>query len=130
METKKVLTTGTIVVIGALLICCIVCCTTMMKRSGGSLHRMPDGSMMTNGGDDMTSMMAGMNAALKGKTGDEFDKAFIDQMTIHHQGAVEMAELALTNAKHQEVKDLANAIIKAQTTEISQMKQWRASWFK
>lgn len=91
---------------------------------------MPDGSMMKHSGMDMTSMMADMNAALKGKTGDEFDKAFIDEMIVHHEGAVEMAQLALTNAKHKELKDLADAIIKAQTIEINQMKQWRASWFK
>lgn len=56
-------------------------------------------------------MMDAMNAELKGKTGDAFDQAFISEMVIHHQGAVEMAELALTNAKHQQIKNLASAII-------------------
>ena len=79
---------------------------------------------------DMTAMMAGMNAALAGKQGEDFDKAFIEEMIIHHQGAIDMAKLALTNAKHEEIKTLANAIIAAQTTEINQMKEWKNSWFK
>lgn len=93
------------------------------------IHRMPDGSMMSNT-MSMASMMADMNAALAGKKGDAFDKAFIDEMIIHHQGAIDMAELALTNAKHQEIKDLANAIISAQREEINQMMNWKTSWYK
>lgn len=70
-----------------------------------------------------------MNAALEGKSGDEFDKAFMAEMTMHHQGAVEMAEMALKNAQHQEIKDLANAIITAQNKEISEMESWRKEWY-
>lgn len=93
---------------------------------------MPDGSFMYNDEQmmDMTSMMASMNAELAGKTGDDFDEAFISEMIIHHQGAVEMAELALTNAKHQEIKDLANAIISAQNQEIQDMQSWKDAWYK
>ncbi len=93
------------------------------------VHQMPDGSAMS---DDMSmaSMMADMNAALAGKKGENFDKAFIDEMIIHHQGAIDMAKLALMNAKHTEIKDLANAIISAQTKEINQMMQWKSSWYK
>jgi uncharacterized protein (DUF305 family) len=95
------------------------------------MHQMPDGSMMGNGGETMSmeDMMASMNAELEGKTGDAFDQAFISEMIMHHQGAVEMAELALTNAKHQEIKDLANAIISAQNKEIADMKAWQKAWY-
>lgn len=86
--------------------------------------------MMTNGGVNMSEMMSVLNENLAGKTGGAFDKAFIEEMTIHHQGAIAMAKLALANSKRQEIKDLANAIISAQTAEINQMKQWSASWFK
>jgi uncharacterized protein (DUF305 family) len=74
-------------------------------------------------------MMASMNAALAGKTGDAFDQAFLSEMIVHHEGAVEMARLALTNAKHQEIKDLATAIIAAQNKEIDQMKAWQTAWY-
>lgn len=78
---------------------------------------------------NMHSAMSGMMSGLSGKTGDEFDKAFLSEMIEHHEGAVDMAEAALKNAKHQEIKDLAKAIIEAQTKEINQMKDWQKSWY-
>jgi uncharacterized protein (DUF305 family) len=69
-----------------------------------------------------------MTTNLKAKTGDTFDKAFVSEMIVHHQGAIDMANLALANANHQEVKDLAKNIITAQTTEIQQMKDWQTQW--
>jgi uncharacterized protein (DUF305 family) len=93
-------------------------------------HMMPNGQMMGGGGTmSMADMMTSMNAALNGKTGDVFDQAFLSEMIIHHQGAVEMAQLALTNAKHQEVKDLAVGIISAQNKEITEMKVWQKNWY-
>jgi uncharacterized protein (DUF305 family) len=79
--------------------------------------------------NSMSGSMNMMTASLKGKSGDEFDKAFLSDMIMHHQGAVDMANLALTNANHQEIKDLAKSIITSQTSEIEQMKQWEQNWF-
>ncbi len=93
-------------------------------------HMMSNGQMMGNSSMDMGDAMSGMMNGLAGKTGDAFDKAFIDGMIEHHEGAVVMAEEALKNAKHQEIKDMANAIISAQTKEIDQMKEWRLSWYE
>lgn len=100
-------------------------------RQMGS-HMMPNGEMMSNGTESMSmaDMMQSMNAELQGKTGDAFDQAFLSEMIIHHQGAVEMAQLALTNAKHQEIKDLAKAIIAAQNKEIADMKGWMKAWYQ
>lgn len=78
--------------------------------------------------DSSSMTMSQMNADLKGKTGDEFDKAFISMMIEHHQGAIDMASLAATNAKHDEIKTLSNAIIAAQTSEIADMQQWQMDW--
>ena len=98
-----------------------------IQTNSGTTHMMPDGTMM--GGMDMDDMMKNMNANLEGKKGDAFDQEFLAEMIVHHQGAIDMAELALTNAKHQEIKDLAKAIITAQTTEIGQMKAWASAWY-
>ena len=57
------------------------------------------------------------------------DKHFIEQMIPHHEGAIEMANLALTKATHPEVKTLAQAIVKAQTEENQQMRSWYQDWF-
>mgnify|MGYP003532297535 CR=1 FL=1 len=92
-------------------------------------HMMADGKIMNDGHMSMSDMMMDMNAALRGKTGDEFDQAFLSEMIVHHEGAVEMANLALTSAKHQEIKDLAKAIISAQNTEIASMKEWLKTWY-
>ncbi len=109
----------------------------MMNGAGGAeagrmgSHMMPNGQMMDNGADTgMAGMMAGMNAGLQGKTGDAFDQAFLSEMIVHHQGAVSMAELALANANHQEIKDLAKAIIAAQNKEIASMQAWQKSWYQ
>ena len=72
--------------------------------------------------------MDSMTADLKGKTGDEYDKAFIANMIAHHEGAVEMARLSEKNAKHQEIKKLSLDVISAQEKEINQMKQWQIDW--
>ena len=107
------------------------------NNSMGGMHKMSNGQMMGNGagtsdadGDkNMQGMMANMNAGLVGKTGDAFDQAFLSEMIVHHQGAVQMAQLALTNAKHQEIKDLANGIIEAQNKEIGEMQGWEKAWY-
>lgn len=61
-------------------------------------------------------------------TGEEYDRNFIANMIVHHQGAVDMAKMALTNAKHVELKEMAKEIIAAQESEISQMESWRKEW--
>lgn len=53
-----------------------------------------------------------------------FDQRFIDAMIAHHQGAVDMAEEALTQAEHEELRSMAQTIIDSQTAEIAQMEEW------
>lgn len=78
---------------------------------------------------DMSSMMMDMNANLRGKTGDDLDKAFLEEMIIHHEGAVEMAQILLDGSQRPELTQLANEIINAQTQEIEMMQQWQTEWF-
>ena len=104
--------------------------STMMNRSPrAGMHMMPDGSMMSDDGGDMGRMMHDMMSGLVGKTGDEFDKAFLSEMIIHHEGAVDMAEAVLKNSERAELKKLASEIITAQTKEIDMMKSWEKAWF-
>ncbi len=72
--------------------------------------------------------MSQMSEELKGKTGDEFDQAFISSMIEHHQGAINMANLAKENAKHDEIKKLADDILSAQSKEIDMMQTWQTDW--
>ena len=75
---------------------------------------------------DMT--MDEMTEGLRGKTGAEFDRAFVEMMIVHHEGAVEMARLIPAQAEHPELKALGLDIISAQTREIEMMKQWLRDW--
>jgi uncharacterized protein (DUF305 family) len=57
------------------------------------------------------------------------DATFIEGMIPHHEGAIEMANLALLNAKTDEVKNLSKDIITSQQAEIDEMKTWYKEWF-
>ncbi len=97
---------------------------TSMMRMMGMETKTDDQGMMSN--RDMT--MAEMSGSLENITGDDFDKAFLSGMIIHHQGAIAMARYAKDNAKHDEVKNLANNILSAQTKEIEMMQSWQKDW--
>lgn len=59
---------------------------------------------------------------------ENFDKAFIEEMIPHHQMAVMMANMLKNGTQRPEMKQLAEDIITAQTTEIDQMRQWYREW--
>lgn len=100
---------------------------SMMK--GDMMGGMDHGMMKMDMDDDAMSMsMDDMAAMLEGKTGDDFDKAFLQGMIPHHQGAIDMAVAAKNSAKHEEIKRMADAIISAQQQEIDQMNQWMKDW--
>ncbi len=80
--------------------------------------------------DSMKMMSGGEMKKMEAATGKDFDIHFLNMMTPHHQGATVMAKEALTKAEHQEIKTLANQIIKAQEAEIKQMNDWKAKWSK
>lgn len=67
--------------------------------------------------------------ALRGLKGKEFDIAFLSQMIVHHQGAVDMAEDALEVAKEPTTKTEAQKVVDAQKKEIDQMKGWLKEWY-
>jgi uncharacterized protein (DUF305 family) len=96
------------------------------------MHIMPNGTMMNNNhsGMHMSDMMHDMNANLRGKTGDDLDQAFIDEMIIHHEGAIEMSKIIVENSDRDELVQLGNDIISSQQSEIDLMKKWRKDWFK
>ena len=97
-----------------------------MKMADEREEMMDERQDLHRGGMDMS--MNEMTESLKGKTGDEFDKAFIEGMIAHHQGAIGMAQLAKDNALHDEIKKMADDIISAQSKEIDMMKEWQESW--
>ena len=53
-----------------------------------------------------------------------FDEDFLKEMIPHHQMAVMMAQMLLSGTDTPEMMQLAQDIIKAQETEITQMRSW------
>lgn len=64
-----------------------------------------------------------------GAAGAPFDRLFIDMMVPHHQGATQMAAIALARGEHHQITRLARAIVAAQDREVVQMKAWRKAWY-
>ena len=63
------------------------------------------------------------------KNAPDFDRAFIEQMIPHHRMGVMMASMAQTNSQHPELRELQQAMVKAQSREIEQMAQWYRQWY-
>ncbi|MHB1347876.1 MAG: DUF305 domain-containing protein [Candidatus Humimicrobiaceae bacterium] len=82
------------------------------KSSAGSSNMM----------EDMTDLESLESARL-------FDKEFIEQMIPHHQMAIMMASMLLNRTERDEMKQLAQNIIKTQTEEINRMSLWYEQWY-
>jgi uncharacterized protein (DUF305 family) len=78
-------------------------------------------------GGSMSADHAKMMDSMQGK---DFDIHFIDMMIPHHEGAVKMARELQQKGEHQELKTMANEIIREQEAEIKQMQAWKAEWSK
>jgi uncharacterized protein (DUF305 family) len=59
----------------------------------------------------------------------QVDRHFMEMMIPHHQGAITMAQLAPSRARHPDIKKLAASIIQDQTREINQMRAWYKTWY-
>jgi uncharacterized protein (DUF305 family) len=57
------------------------------------------------------------------------DRAFIDVMIPHHQGAIRMARAEVAHGRDSQLRALAHRVVAAQSREIKQMNRWRASWY-
>lgn len=60
---------------------------------------------------------------LESLRGADFDTLWLQSMISHHQGAIEMAKAEVAGGQNPEAKALAEQIVKAQESEISQMNQ-------
>lgn len=77
----------------------------------------------------MIHAMEEMMLEFNGKTGVEYEKAFLRGMIVHHIGAVEMAEELLEQTERPELVKMANDIITTQSKEVDMMKSWMSEWF-
>ncbi len=103
---------------------------TSLQPKQGDEHtqRMDADSQMMLGEHGESMTMEQMTQSMQGLSGDELDKTFVEMMIDHHMGAIDMAKMVQTQGRHQEIRDLAEDIVTAQTVEIEQMKQWQNDW--
>jgi len=94
-----------------------------LESWGETLPDMTDHGGMDHGGMDMEGMDQTEAMGHLGQlSGTEFDRRFLELMTAHHQGAVEMAQQVLDEGQNIEVRDLAGKIIEDQEAEIDAMR--------
>ena len=98
--------------------------------SMGKPDSMPQGAMSkgAEGAHDMKgTMMMGMEGMQKMKMSGDVDKDFAMMMKMHHQQALNMAEMQLAHGKSPVMKSMAKQIIAAQKKEIAQFDSWLAA---
>jgi len=93
----------------------------------GSSKQTGDGSICGMQDVDHSNMDHGSGGMMDAsgmlmENGKYSDERFIDMMVPHHQGAIEMAEAALENAEHLELRQLAENIIADQQAEIERLR--------
>ncbi len=95
----------------------------MMGGNGGGM-----GSMMGGGGD---SMMGGGQMQMMGTFDEDkpFDLQFIDQMTMHHEGAIMSSRMMIGDSERPELRELARNIEESQSRQIDQMRNFRDEWY-
>lgn len=92
-----------------------------MADKGGA-HR-PMGGMGAMRGMDAMRGMGAMDMQVK----DEF--GYLTMMIPHHEEAITSAEVLLAGTKSPRMKQFARTIIKTQSAEVKQMKEWLATWY-
>ncbi len=77
---------------------------------------------MSDSMDGMAGMTEEDMQALEDASGSEAGDLFLEQMIVHHEGAIDMAEEVLDDGEHPGVRELAENIIASQTAEIELMR--------
>lgn len=115
-----------------------------VKKLAGDIVRTQNAEMATMRREDEGLDVAGVKPGdlgipehQMGMTGDPamlrdvrpFDRAFIDMMIPHHQGAIRMARVEMDKGSDPELKKLAGEVVDAQTREIKEMNAHRKEAF-
>ena len=83
--------------------------------------------MMGNGTMGHGMMSGGMMGS--GNLSDPYDLRFLDEMIVHHEMAIGMVQMMISQSDHPELRDLGQRIITGQQQQIDQMRAWRQQWY-
>ena len=90
--------------------------STSAKSDAGSMGSMNMHKAMMKGMKDMEAM----------KSSGDIDHDFAMMMKMHHQSALDMAEVELQKGKDPKMRSMAKKIIESQKKEIKEFDQWLA----
>ncbi|MFD2027325.1 DUF305 domain-containing protein [Promicromonospora aerolata] len=89
------------------------------EQPDDSMGDMDHGDM---GDESMDGMMSEEDMqALEGAEGAEAGRLFLEQMIVHHQGAVEMAQTEVEDGSNAAAIEMASTIVSTQSSEIQTM---------
>lgn len=97
--------------------------TSLLEKWGADVPA--EGSMSDMSMPGM--MSADQMTALAEAQGTTFDRLFLELMTEHHQGAVEMSQTEISDGEDPQAVELARTIEADQTAEIAEMQQMLSS---
>lgn len=58
-----------------------------------------------------------------------FDAQFLDQMAVHHEGAIMSTRAMIADSVRPELRALAEDILTSQRDQLAQMRTWRRQWY-
>jgi uncharacterized protein (DUF305 family) len=90
-------------------------------KTDSAMQGMPG---MGGSGDMRGSMMGMMKSMETMKMSGDPDRDFAMMMKMHHQGAIDMAQMQLKSGKDSKMRAMATRIIEAQKKEIKEFDQW------
>lgn len=98
-------------------------CMTSTSMSGHDMAP-PDANLSGHQAAMIEGMMATSDQMMKGVMAKDPDVAFACGMIPHHQAAINMAKAELEYGDDNQMKEMAQTIIDAQTKEIEQLTSW------
>ena len=95
-----------------------------MEKKDAPMQSMQAKGMPVPPGDMRASMMGMMKNMESMKMTGDTDRDFAMMMKMHHQGAIDMAQIELQSGKDPKMRAMAKRIIAAQKKEIKEFEQW------
>ncbi|MEO7539200.1 MAG: DUF305 domain-containing protein [Pyrinomonadaceae bacterium] len=134
MNTKTILIISLTATVAMLATACGGTANVNVNPSANTNRNAMNSSMPTNASNMPMNANSNMSGMMDMKSSPDaakqpYDLQFIDTMTHHHQGALDMAKMALAKTTNDELKKFVRKIVDDQTKEIGQMKEWRDKWY-
>lgn len=82
------------------------------------------GAAISNTAAEYSASQEKMSSSLKAAGGETADSMFANKMFVHHQGAIDMANIELKYGRDAELRTMAQKLIEESRTEQADLKNW------